>query len=283
MARIRTIKPDFWTDEKVVALSPFARLLFIGLWNFVDDEGRCEFSPTRVKLQILPADDVSISALLDEIRRENLVTTYSVENKEYLQVCGFSKHQKVDKRQTSKLPPPPAAAESPRLPPNPPDGMEGNGMEDTYIDARGRTGERAAFEKFMDAYPEPTGRKRAWTAWVAARRETPAETIMEGLAHYVRGKPPDRSWMSPATFLEHERWTDRYAEPPADRPSRPGWRSQSGVDAIGEAMARRLDQPHAHGGHDPVSEARPFTDGRAEEDAPGSGIVIDLKPVAQGR
>ena len=30
MARIRTIKPDFWTDEKVVELSAFARLLFIG-------------------------------------------------------------------------------------------------------------------------------------------------------------------------------------------------------------------------------------------------------------
>jgi hypothetical protein len=31
MARIRTIKPEFWTDEKIVELSPFSRLLFIGL------------------------------------------------------------------------------------------------------------------------------------------------------------------------------------------------------------------------------------------------------------
>ena len=40
MARIRTVKPDIWTDEKFVELSPLARLLFIGLWNFADDEGR---------------------------------------------------------------------------------------------------------------------------------------------------------------------------------------------------------------------------------------------------
>lgn len=30
MARIRTIKPDFWTDEKLVKLSMEARLFFIG-------------------------------------------------------------------------------------------------------------------------------------------------------------------------------------------------------------------------------------------------------------
>ena len=39
MARIRTIKPEFWTSEQVVDCSPTARLLFIGLWNFCDDGG----------------------------------------------------------------------------------------------------------------------------------------------------------------------------------------------------------------------------------------------------
>ena len=63
MARIRTIKPEFWTDEKIVELSAFARLLFIGLWNFADDAGRMEFSAKRLKMQIFPADDVDISAL----------------------------------------------------------------------------------------------------------------------------------------------------------------------------------------------------------------------------
>ena len=32
MPRIRTIKPEFWTDEKIIELSLPARLLFIGLW-----------------------------------------------------------------------------------------------------------------------------------------------------------------------------------------------------------------------------------------------------------
>lgn len=34
MARIRTIKPEFWTSEQVMGCAPLARLLFIGLWNF---------------------------------------------------------------------------------------------------------------------------------------------------------------------------------------------------------------------------------------------------------
>jgi len=117
MARIRSIKPEFWTDEKVVSLSPLARLLFIGMWNFVDDEGRADYSPMRMKMQILPADSAEITELLGEIRRENLIEVYSIDNKEYFQVRGFAKHQKVDARRTSKLPPPPVCAELRRISP----------------------------------------------------------------------------------------------------------------------------------------------------------------------
>lgn len=129
MARIRSIKPEFWTDEKVVALSPLARLLFVGLWNFVDDEGRGEFSPTRLKMQILPADSADISELLGEIRGKELVQVYSVDAKEYFQVVGFTKHQKIDKRTRSKFPPPsPTSTEFPRIP-SLDQGKEGKGKD----------------------------------------------------------------------------------------------------------------------------------------------------------
>lgn len=117
MARIRSIKPEFWTDEKVVAMSPLARLLFIGLWNFADDEGRGELSPRRLKMQILPADSADMSALLGEIRRENLIAVYSVDGKEYFEIRGFHKHQKIDKRVKSRHPSPPTHPDSPRLTP----------------------------------------------------------------------------------------------------------------------------------------------------------------------
>lgn len=124
MARIRTVKPEFWTDEKVVGMSPLARLFFIGLWNFVDDDGRAPYSPARLKMQILPADTTDVSEILGEIRREGLIVVYEVDGKVYFQVCGFSKHQKVDNRSKSKHPSPPIPAEcSGKL------GQEGKGRE----------------------------------------------------------------------------------------------------------------------------------------------------------
>lgn len=133
MARIRSIKPEFWTDEKVVELSGFARLLFIGIWNFCDDDGRMTYSHKRMKMQIFPSDDVDCAALTREIEQQGMVQLYTIDGVEYLQVKQFDKHQKIDKRSASKLPKPPGADESPRVPPNPADGREGikegNGME----------------------------------------------------------------------------------------------------------------------------------------------------------
>lgn len=145
MARIRTIKPEFWTDEKVVDLSPIARLLFIGLWNFADDEGRMVYSPRRIKMQILPADNADSSALLGEIRRASLITVYVVGGVEYLQINGFGKHQKIDARSVSKLPAPPIPAESPRVPPIPADGRD-----------QGREGIKEGIKEEKDGAAAPT-------------------------------------------------------------------------------------------------------------------------------
>lgn len=154
MARIRSIKPEFWTDEKVVKLSPLARLLFIGLWNFADDEGRMVYSPSRIKMQVLPSDSADISELLGEIRRKKLVVVYtesrqipptfsdfdSLEDETvYLQVVKFDKHQKIDKRTKSKLPSiPTAPAEFPRIPTTD-QGREGDQGGDLSLPATGNT------------------------------------------------------------------------------------------------------------------------------------------------
>ena len=52
MARIRTIKPEFWEDEDVGRLSPMARLLFIGSWSLADDEGLLTWSASFLKAKI---------------------------------------------------------------------------------------------------------------------------------------------------------------------------------------------------------------------------------------
>ncbi len=37
--RIRTIKPEFWTSEDVASMDWETRLVFLGLWSYVDDNG----------------------------------------------------------------------------------------------------------------------------------------------------------------------------------------------------------------------------------------------------
>ena len=68
MARIRTIKPEFWTSEQIVECSPIARLLFIGMWNFCDDGGNHPASHKTLKMQIFPGDDISISQIESIVR-----------------------------------------------------------------------------------------------------------------------------------------------------------------------------------------------------------------------
>jgi len=111
MARIRTFKPDIWTDDKFVPMSPFARLFFLGMMNHADDLGRLTYNPSQLKWQILPADDVDPVALLEEITRprddgKSLARLYTVNGEKFL-AMNFAKHQRIDKPTPSKLPPPP--------------------------------------------------------------------------------------------------------------------------------------------------------------------------------
>lgn len=109
MARIRSIKPDFWTSEQVMECSPIARLMFIGLWNFADDHGRLPSAPKTIKAQIFPGDDINsdaIRGMIGELSSNGLVQVYVADDKEYLFIRGWH-HQKIDKRQPAKYPDPP--------------------------------------------------------------------------------------------------------------------------------------------------------------------------------
>ena len=57
MARIRTIKPEFFTSEDIVGMTPLARLFYVALWCESDREGRLEWKPNTFKLRYLPGVD----------------------------------------------------------------------------------------------------------------------------------------------------------------------------------------------------------------------------------
>jgi hypothetical protein len=95
VARIRTIKPEFWTDEKIVSLPFEARLFFVGLWNFCDDDGYIEDNAVRLKLQIFPADQLDVDKLIDILCMEELLVRGESGDSDVILIPHFVEHQKV--------------------------------------------------------------------------------------------------------------------------------------------------------------------------------------------
>jgi hypothetical protein len=106
VSRIRTIKPDFWTDEKLAECSIAARLLFIGMWNFADDCGNLGRSSKKLKMQVFPADAIDCEQLVIELITHGMLTEYSVSGEKFLQIKNFLKHQLINRPSKSNIPPP---------------------------------------------------------------------------------------------------------------------------------------------------------------------------------
>ena len=106
MSRIRTIKPDFWASEQVMSCSLLARILFIGMFNFCDDNGIHPASFMRLKAQVLPGDNIDIAHIrsaIEELIKNNLLQEYIVDDKSYWIVPTWKMHQRID-RPTYKYP-----------------------------------------------------------------------------------------------------------------------------------------------------------------------------------
>ena len=140
MARIRTIKPEFWTDPSIMECSLSARLLLIGMLNFADDKGNIEGSVKMIKVQIFPADNIEVSPLLEELIKNGLILLYVVSGRNYYHIKGFVKHQKINRPSPHRCPiyEPSLKAHGGLSEDSPPEGKgrEGKGEEgnNIYID-----------------------------------------------------------------------------------------------------------------------------------------------------
>lgn len=97
MARIRSIHPGLWTDEAFVSLTPYARLLFMGIWTECDDMGSFEWSPLKLKMRLLPADNIDAGELLAELEAADCIMSYEIGGKRYGAVRNFCQYQRPKK------------------------------------------------------------------------------------------------------------------------------------------------------------------------------------------
>lgn len=113
MARIRSIRPEFWESEDIAGLSRDARLLFIATWTAADDEGLLRWNPAYLKSVAFIYDaDVTVEhveGLMVELVQAGLVAPYQAgkSRQSLALITGFHKYQKPNRPQPSKFPKPP--------------------------------------------------------------------------------------------------------------------------------------------------------------------------------
>lgn len=113
--RIRTIKPAFYKDEKLAELPPLSRILFTGLWGLADSEGRLEYRPRYIKIEVLPYDDCDVPEMLKALEMGRQIQIYGAGRRSFIYVINFKKHQRLSGKEAeikSEFPIPPPIREA---------------------------------------------------------------------------------------------------------------------------------------------------------------------------
>ena len=108
--RIRTIKPEFWRSEDIAALSIEDRLLFIGLWSYVEDNGVGRDEPQLIQCDLYPLDTFTEASVrthggLMRLSQQGLITRFEgPDGRRYLQINSWDKHQKINRPSKPRFP-----------------------------------------------------------------------------------------------------------------------------------------------------------------------------------
>lgn len=260
MARIRSIKPEFWTDPDIVALPIATRLAFVGMWNHADDYGVLKDDPARLKLQILPADDIDFAGVVDElVESGHLLRRVASDGTKLLVIRTFCVHQKIDRRAVGRwghpsdfgptnpaqAPPiPPTPSETPPAPTAPTPVLEGTGLERSNSSSapppqsgRPDAPEPDPFVEFWSRWPKSRriDRAKAQTAFKSASKRATAAKILAGLdrwcAHWRAERTDPQFIPHPQRWLANDRWLAAVPSSTAplpdldepDRPARPAF------------------------------------------------------------
>ena len=212
MARNRMIKPDFWSDSKIGRISPLARLLFIALWNFSDDFGISSASPRRILGECFENDEgiseLKVKSLLKELVSESLIESYYANDKEWISVKNWEKHQKIDRRSARKNPSIEEASADPRSEV----GVESSNKEKEKEKEKEKGCAEARltepFDFFWKVYPKKVGEKDCRNLFGSISSDD-HEDLLKAVENYKLSKSVrDNCIRNPFSFLKNGWWRD---------------------------------------------------------------------------
>lgn len=97
MARIRSMKPEMFQDEKLAPLDPVTRLVFLGLIAMADDAGRVLDNVRIVDAFVFPeTEDSSREALATLSRIGRIERGRTNSGQRVIQIVNWKRHQRVD-------------------------------------------------------------------------------------------------------------------------------------------------------------------------------------------
>jgi len=220
MARTRSIKPEFWSDEKLSAISRDARLTFIGLWCVSDDYGVTKGHPVWLKNQLFPYDDVKTDVFkkwLKELVGIDALRPFEHHGEKFYHIKNFKSHQKVNHPSQAKNPSPPDNILSKSR-----DNLEDsrNPLAETETETETETESNSGFDVFWNVYPRHKAKAKAETAF---KRLNPNKETLILILEAIEKQKQGEEWQKdtgkfipyPATWLNGRRWEDEL-ELPAD-------------------------------------------------------------------
>lgn len=216
MARIRTIKPEFWRNEQLSAISAEACLLAVGLLNHCDDEGYFNANPKLVEADVFPLRELSgkTTVLIQELVGIGYINLFSgSDGKTYGHIVSFERHQVINKKKPSIIKdlcelPYEYGTDTVAVP----IGKERNG-KGTGKERNGNDDADAAFDDFWNAYDKKVAKPAAEKAWKKIKPDDDLlVTILQSARRYVKSTPNKQYRKDPATWLNNQCWNDEIVE-----------------------------------------------------------------------
>lgn len=211
MARIRSIKPDFWLNEELSAIHPESCLLAIGLLNISDDEGYFNANERLIMAGVFPLRELSMSVqqMLNELSNIGYIELFIAEDgKKYGHIKKFTSHQVINRPTASKIKDLhrisdySVSAHGLITDDSSGKGKERKGRSSSSVDER--------FNDFWVAFADSRGKAGAERVWKRIKPdEQLAEKIIAGARRYVKARGTDgKYWKQAQGWLNDRRWED---------------------------------------------------------------------------